>query len=270
LTGSNQYAALLSDGRWMVAIREKHSWHPDKKEDWTSSGTYYFKRGRDLKRYCTIIQDRPEWKIGGEYYVSQLFQLMREDGLRILVYEIPSMLQWGTPEDLAEYNYWSNYFRKKCAISRERPISNMTVLILLAGAGKRFSQGGYPLPKPWIPVDRLPMVVQSTLDLPRGARYLFISRKDLADPENEKVLLTRFKPSSVIHIPELTGGQASTALCAKEHLDLELPLLIGACDHSVIPDERQFLQLTSPTSEVDALIFTFRHDPIVQRNPNRY
>lgn len=270
LTGPNQYATLLSDGPWMVAIREKHSWHPDKKEDWTSSGTYYFKRGRDLKRYCTVIQDKPEWKIHGEYYVSQLFQLMKEDGLKILVYEIPYMLQWGTPEDLAQYDYWSNYFRKRGAVSPERSPDNMTVLILLAGAGKRFSQGGYSLPKPWIPVDRLPMVVQATHDLPRGNRYFFISRKDPDHLENEKVLATRFKPSRIIHIPELTEGQACTALCAKEHLDLELPLLIGACDHSVILDEHQFRQWTSPHSEVDALIFTFRHNPMVQRNPERY
>ena len=35
---------------------------------------------------------------------------MKEDGLRIGIFEIEKMLQWGTPKDLEEYLVWSNYF----------------------------------------------------------------------------------------------------------------------------------------------------------------
>ena len=32
------------------------------------------------------------------------------DGLKVYVYQIPFFLQWGTPDDLEEYLYWSDYF----------------------------------------------------------------------------------------------------------------------------------------------------------------
>src|SRR3989338_7599714 len=55
LLSSNLYATLdvPPDGLWMREIKEKHSWHADKTQDWTSSGTYYFKVGADLKKYCS-------------------------------------------------------------------------------------------------------------------------------------------------------------------------------------------------------------------------
>ena len=47
----------------------------------------------------------------GEYYASMVYQPMVEDGKRILVYDqIPHFCQWGTPQDLEEYNYWGGIF----------------------------------------------------------------------------------------------------------------------------------------------------------------
>jgi hypothetical protein len=42
--------------------------------------------------------------------VSQVYELMKNDNRKIYIYEIPVFLQWGTPDDLKEYLYWSEYF----------------------------------------------------------------------------------------------------------------------------------------------------------------
>jgi hypothetical protein len=42
--------------------------------------------------------------INGEYYVSLVYNLLIRDGSDNQVYEVPYMLQWGTPFDLDVYN----------------------------------------------------------------------------------------------------------------------------------------------------------------------
>ena len=49
----------------------------------------------------------------GEYYVSLVYKLMVQDSLKVRIFEIEKMLQWGTPKDLEEYKQWSEYFRLK-------------------------------------------------------------------------------------------------------------------------------------------------------------
>lgn len=43
----------------------------------------------------------------------------------------------------------------------------MNIVIPMAGAGSRFAQEGYDLPKPLIPVDGVPMIVRAVQTLPR-------------------------------------------------------------------------------------------------------
>lgn len=270
LLGPNLYATLDTEGPWMKEIREKHSWHPDKREDWTSSGTYYFKSVLDLKHYCRKILERPELRINGEYYVSQLYQLMKEDGRNILIYEIPFMLQWGTPEDFQEYLHWSDYFRIKSAPSPPSGLFPMNVLILMAGAGQRFSEAGYREPKPFIPVAGKPMAAAAAGSLPRGLKTFFVSRSQLREDEGEKTILSCFPGSEVIRLDRLTDGQASTAFLAADCVPPGQPLLIGACDHEIFYDPDLFARMTSEDSGCDALIFTFRNHPAVRRNPAIY
>lgn len=270
LLGPNKYATLDAEGHWMKAIKEKYSWHENKEDDWTSSGTYYFKSSKALLSYCDKIEKHPDWKINDEFYVSQLYQLMREDGLKILIYKIPFMLQWGTPEDLAEYNYWSEYFRKKMSVPPSSPIRDMTALILMAGAGKRFADVGYRMSKPLIPVDQKPMVVASAHSLPRAQNNVFITRDEVFSQglTFDQDIKPFFPQAAAKVLTELTEGQACSAMAGMDLVDAQKPLLIEACDHHILYDEERFNQMIE--SDTDALIFTFRHFPPVRRNPNAY
>ena len=48
--------------------------------------------------------------VNGEYYVSMVYKPMIKVGLNIQVYIIKQYMQWGTPEDLEDYKYWSKNF----------------------------------------------------------------------------------------------------------------------------------------------------------------
>ena len=49
-------------------------------------------------------------ELNGEYYISLVYNELIKNNLRVFIYEIPFFLQWGTPDDLKEYLYWSEYF----------------------------------------------------------------------------------------------------------------------------------------------------------------
>lgn len=267
LLGPNRYATIDADGLWMKEIREKHSWHGSKQKDWTSSGTYYFAKGRDLKKACKTLLAKPKLKINNEFYISQLFQVMKDSGSKIFIYEIPFMLQWGTPEDLAEYQYWSGIFRKKAVQGKQETVFPHQVMILMAGAGKRFQDEGYEAPKPFISVDGIPMIKLSTHSLPRGRRYVFVARKEVTEHPRSLNIQAMFPNAVVLVLEKMTRGQAETALKAMGEISGEEPLLIGACDHLVFWNSEKFTKMTAPDSGIDALIFTFRNHPVVRRRP---
>lgn len=107
----NLYAGCKVDERMcLTEIREKFSFEIDKGQGYHSSGTYYFEKGKYVKKYFQQLMDE-QITLNGEYYISLVYNLMLRDGMDILVYDkIPHFCQWGTPEDMAEYNNWSHVF----------------------------------------------------------------------------------------------------------------------------------------------------------------
>ena len=110
---NNVYASSRTDSNgFMMEIREKFSFDTDKTKVPHSAGMYYFRSGKLIKQYFRqLMKTGPQ--IHGEYYVSQVYNPMYRDGLKILVYDkIRHFCQWGTPADLEEYQYWSAIFER--------------------------------------------------------------------------------------------------------------------------------------------------------------
>jgi NDP-sugar pyrophosphorylase family protein len=107
----NVYAACRVDDELnLLEIREKHRFFENPFQDHHSAGTYYFSSGRLMLDYMEWLV-RAQRQLNGEYYVSMVYEQMLRDGLRIKVFnKIPHFCQWGTPEDLQEYEWWSGVF----------------------------------------------------------------------------------------------------------------------------------------------------------------
>lgn len=108
---NNLYAGCLVDAdNNLIEIKEKFSFTTDKTKSHHSVGTYYFNKGSDVKKYFNMLMDKGI-SLNGEYYISLVYSLMLQENKKILVYDnIPHFCQWGTPEDLAQFNYWKNIF----------------------------------------------------------------------------------------------------------------------------------------------------------------
>lgn len=149
-------------------------------------------------------------------------------------------------------------------------VTHQTTLIPLAGAGSRFVKEGYADPKPLILVDDIPMIIRATSDLPPTEHWIFICRAEHLDNYPLRQTLTKAYPGcAIISIDYLTEGQASTCLLAEGKFDPTQSLLIGACDNGMVYDRSRYEALLADGS-VDGLVFTFRNNVTVQRNPKAY
>lgn len=271
MLGTTNYAFCREENRYLLEIREKQPFTEDRMQEYASDGTYYFRSGKILKHYFDLLMQR---KIAtkGEYYVSMVYNLLVEDGLKVSLFEIEHMLQWGTPEDVFEYNAFSDTFDRmsKTQLAANEPVRKGTLLIPMAGAGSRFAKEGYTLPKPLIEVGSKPMIVQAIRSLPNYENQVLICKTEhLKDYPLQKTLHEHWPKAKLIAIEKLTEGQACTCEIGLPYCDNDAPLFVGACDNALLFDVAKLDEITSDLS-VKAVILTFRNHPGAIKNPNAY
>ncbi|MDG0794538.1 hypothetical protein OMP38_29630 [Cohnella ginsengisoli] len=270
MLGTTNYAFMRDDNQWMLEIKEKEPFTDNRMNEYASMGTYYFKKGSYVKKYFPKLVDL-DINLGGEYYVSLIYNLLVQDGLRVSIFEIQHMLQWGTPADVAEYNEWSHYFSNIIKQNENYVSSHKGYnLIPLAGAGSRFVKEGYTDPKPLIEVSGKPMVVQAASSLPSGAKNIFVCLEDhLERYPLEQHIRESYPDARILSLSHITEGQASTCVAGLEGEDLGLPVVIGACDNGMIYNHQLFVQYMSDDT-IDAMAWTFRDHVSSINNPQMY
>lgn len=143
-------------------------------------------------------------------------------------------------------------------------------LIPMAGAGSRFIKEGYQVPKPLILVDGLPMIIRATSNLPQGQQWIFLCRSKHLHQYPLRQILEQYYPGCrIIQVDNLTAGQASTCLLAKDYINNEDALLIGACDNDIVYDYAMWNGIINDITTT-AVVFTFRNNNTVEYNPQAY
>lgn len=133
----------------------------------------------------------------------------------------------------------------------------MNIIIPMAGAGKRFLDKGYVLPKPFIPVFGKPMVQSVVENLNIDGKYIFIIQKQHSVGNNLQIFLQSIQPDCVIiEIDELTEGPACTALLAEEYINDE-PLIIVNCDQMIHDFDINKLLEFCDKNEADGILGAF-------------
>jgi len=144
----------------------------------------------------------------------------------------------------------------------------MIALIPMAGAGSRFAEAGYSVPKPLLPILGKPMVVSAAGALPPSDEYIFIVRDyQIQDYQIDTHLKKHFPNCKIVILDYLTEGQASTCLHARNYINNEQELVIGASDNGMIYSLRDF---EAAKKDADALVFSFRNNPAVNEKPQAY
>ena len=270
MLGSTNYAFMRDERQIMLEIKEKEPFTDNRMQEYASNGTYYFKKGLYVKKYFKDLIDQ-DINLNGEYYVSLVYNLLVQNDLKVSIYNIQHMLQWGTPSDVEEYRAWSKYFKDICK-EKEKPKAqeNSITLIPLAGHGSRFVKAGYNDPKPLIDVSGKPMIIQAATSLPNSQNHIFVALQEhLEKYQLEKTLKDEYPNSNLISIDEVTHGQAITCSIGLEGIDRNTQLMVAATDNGMIYDKEKYQELIEDES-IDAIIFTFKNHISSKNNPQMY
>lgn len=272
--GSTNYAYMQEADGWVLDIQEKQPYTSNRMQEYASSGTYYFDSGRTMLDAFRSAVDQ-NLNVGGEYYVSLAYKPLLASGRAIAVYELQHFMQWGTPEDVAEYRNWSRAFRQLVAPSGAQPNPTGSLVMPMAGLGQRFQNEGYRLTKPLIPVSGRSMVAQAAQDLPPATQHAFVLRLDMPGHSEITAELKATYPDAIVEsITSVTEGQACTALIGLNALERNGqpapgPITFGACDYGALYDTHTFEKLAQ-NPDVDVIVWGVRGHANAMRRPGMF
>ncbi len=269
MLGNTNYAYVKVNNTEIKDIQEKKPFTSYPMKENASSGTYYFKTGKLMEKYFRqVIQE--DLNVKGEYYVSMSYKPMIKDNLNLKIYNLKYFMQWGTPEDLNEYLWYSNLFKEKIKrTKKETSFKNTTLMIPCAGLGNRFKKEGYKQAKPLIKVSDKMMIIQAINDLPIFDKRKVILRKNIQDLNLLIDELKKFFPSIQIKIlTKETNGQAVTCLEGLEENYKDSPLMITACDNGLIYNN-DFSDLINNKS-IEIIVWGCRKYPGAIKRPEMY
>jgi NDP-sugar pyrophosphorylase family protein len=248
--GSTNYALSTDNEQWLEEIKEKE---PIDKEmnKYVSNGTYYFKRGRDLKKYSKELMDK-KITYNDEYYVSLVYNLLVKDNLKVSIYDIPHMLQWGIPEDVERYNRWSNYFESLVEPTNEIPVkANSLKVVSLLDDSLEFEKVGfkeYADSKPFMEISGKPIFTQVIDSTPPCEKELFlIKEKHLENNALKEKILSEYPNASLLCVNnDIVLNDADEASS----------IFYTPYDKAIVYDKEKYKQLLDD-KKIDIVIFTY-------------
>ncbi len=268
MLGNDNYAYIVKKKNFEIKkIFEKKTLNKNKLKEIVSNGLYYFKSGKLLKEVINeYISCGP--KIKNEYYVSLLFNFLIQKNLKVNYYMIDNMCQWGTPNDLKDFKSWYSYFKSENNFKKKIKIKDTTMLMPMAGEGKRFSSKGYKIPKPLIKINDKHMFLKAIEDLPEFSDYRFVA----LDKHNlNKIIRKKVKNSKTLSLKRKTDGQARSCMMGIKHFDIDenQKIFISACDNGAVYSNKRLLNLIN-NENIDIIVWTFKNNFSAKKNPEMY
>ena len=152
----------------------------------------------------------------------------------------------------------------------------MIILIPMGGRGTRFADAGYTTNKACILTtdlhtgEKLPMVVCAMKDVPEinnpKSQIICVDRDFHETNGTEGVIKSFFPQATFIH-DHVMLDQAFGCFLAREFLQSDEELFIGACDNGIAYDQGTFDQLRK---EFDVLMISHTNDDNIAQNPNAH
>lgn len=137
----------------------------------------------------------------------------------------------------------------------------------MAGKGKRFSDEGYLLPKPLLPIDGEPMIWKVINCLPPSDKWIFVVKQEHIDQFGIDQVIKRKIPKAIITVDkDLLGG--ASIFCTEQYLNEEEEVIVTGCDMGFVYNKKKFEELKK--SNYDCILWTFTKDKRIQNNPRAW
>lgn len=270
--GKTNYAYLKTIGNKVVDIKEKEPFTNDKMNEFASSGTYFFSSGQLMIEAMEFVYSN-NLSVSGEFYVSLCYKYLFKKGYNVQIFKINHFMQWGTPEDLEEFLYWEDTFKK----IQQKKTNKQTLgfnIMPMAGFGKRFSEQGFKKIKPLILVNKYPMFVSAINDLPSSFKNVFVIREDKNNKELLQNIEKYFPESIIFELKKPTQGQAVTSAFALKELkhkieNLDKPITFGSCDNGIIYNFNIFKEILI-NKNTDVIVWGVENYFYAKKHPSMY
>ncbi len=258
---SQQFAYVKKNYEdYVTEIQEKKPFTDNPKEEEASTGTYGFKTGKIL---LDALEEQIENNdnLNGEYYISLTYKSMLRKQMEIKTLKVTYFMQWGTPQDLNDFNYWVDVFNRLSETDRSWYLEpKINKLILAAGNGKRFKEAGYKEDKTLLNFLGKPIIerILQMCGLDKSKILLKRSQTELT------TFLTSIS-AELIELENETQGQAESTYLGIKNLE-DQPLLISSCDSILASKELDDFG----KSNTDLLVYTTQRLPNSDLNPTQY
>jgi len=137
----------------------------------------------------------------------------------------------------------------------------MNIIIGMAGAGSRFKDAGYTVPKPLVRVGGTTMIQSAVDSLGIAGNYTFVVQQEhLVDYPWLKEHLESFADNvNIVALDHLTDGAACSLLKAKEFINNDEPLISINSDQVLHWDSEMFLEKCKLEPHV-SWVMTYPHN----------
>lgn len=261
---STKFAYVKKDSEDVVEIQEKNSYTDNPMSEEASAGVYGFKSGSVL---LDAIKYQIENKIefNGEFYTSLTIRAVLEMNLRVGTVLGSHFCQWGTPEDLVDWQHFVSATRVALAkpINKVEEVIPGVCLILAAGRGSRLANVS-GVSKPNIPI---------------GDKRLWDYSLDIALRHKTRAVATRNEVELVsnnasnidfVILDNITEGQAHTAEILLDAIDDTAtgPVTFLSTDNLIEPSHAK--RSYDRVLKCDLLIWTCKRYPSAEIRPEQY
>jgi len=140
-------------------------------------------------------------------------------------------------------------------------IMGINLIMPMGGSGSRFTERGFDLPKPLIPIHDRPFLFWSTESVRKFVdtrSITFVVLKDHIERFQIDAVIGRFYPDAAIHVLDnVLNGAVLTCLRGVDSVTDDNPVLFNDCDH--IFTCKEFYDFCSSRSreDVDGALLTF-------------
>jgi len=244
----NVYGYLKTNNEGIpIDYREKSCFTTNKLDEPCSAGLYSFRSGLSLiQSIDNVLQNPSVYEVNGELYISSLILNHIKSKRKVSLNYTEFFAQLGTPFDYqvhAVNALQSSIIRNKLT---NPPRANCKVrgscLILMTGAGSRFTSEGISTHKSLLPFANDSVILANIIDLlPQFDQYFIAvdgSRHDLHLLVSK--VLASISPVHLIQLRTPTPGQAHSALYALNSISRDFPELssdaiyIAPCDSLIV------------------------------------
>ncbi|MBT7296598.1 hypothetical protein HN836_02990 [Candidatus Woesearchaeota archaeon] len=113
-------------------------------------------------------------------------------------------------------------------------MTELNILMPMAGFGSRFSKAGFDTPKPIINVEDKPMFINAlnsfdNFDVPLNITVV-IRKEHTCFFDSDKIFMLYGKKIQIITLQNSTKGALETTLAAKNYINHKFPLVVMDCD----------------------------------------